>query len=546
MISCRFPLAGLALLSLLTACSKPAEPRSASPAAAIAPAAARVNWLKAGTDAEVDAAFARAAAEGKPVFLYWGATWCPPCNQVKATIFPRADFIERSQGFVPVYVDGDLPGAQKLGERFKVRGYPTMVLFRPDGSELTRLPGEVDAGKYLQVLSLGLSEARPVKVALARALAEPAALKAEDWRQLAFYSWDTDEQQLLAPGRRAATLKQLAAAVPAAQAEVATRLRLQALVAAAEPGAAALENPEPARTWLLALLGDGAASREQQDILSSSASKLLAGLTPAASAERTALQAAFDGALARLNADAGLSQGDRMSALAERVELARQGAAGDALPAALIEQLRRDVARADLEVTDEMERQSVLPSAAHALARAGLLEESDQLLGAELRRSHSPYYAMLQLAANARKRGDAQAALGWYERAYGESKGPATRVQWGAGYVNALIELAPQDRARIESAAVSVYGELRGQPDAFYARTARSIERMNGRLAGWAQDPKPERTERVERVGVIGRLQGQLETLCRGLPEADVQRTTCGELRHRLVAAPPPLKRAAS
>ena len=93
-----------------------------------------VAWQQAGAQADVDQAFAQARAEHKPLLLYWGASWCPPCNQLKATLFNRQDFIERSRAFVPVYIDGDSPGAQKLGARFKVRGYPTMVLFNPDGA----------------------------------------------------------------------------------------------------------------------------------------------------------------------------------------------------------------------------------------------------------------------------------------------------------------------------------------------------------------------------------------------------------------------------
>ena len=96
-------------------------------------AEAGIAWRQAANDAEVDAAFASARSENKPVFVYWGAKWCPPCNQVKATLFNRQDFIERSRAFVPVYVDGDSPGAQKIGARFKVSGYPTMVLFTPAG-----------------------------------------------------------------------------------------------------------------------------------------------------------------------------------------------------------------------------------------------------------------------------------------------------------------------------------------------------------------------------------------------------------------------------
>ncbi|MDO8729332.1 MAG: thioredoxin family protein, partial [bacterium] len=101
--------------------------------AASASATEGINWRK---DNDVDAAFALAKASHKPLFLYWGAVWCPPCNQVKATIFNRQDFIDKSRHFVPVYLDGDTPGAQKLAARFKVRGYPTMILLKADGSEI--------------------------------------------------------------------------------------------------------------------------------------------------------------------------------------------------------------------------------------------------------------------------------------------------------------------------------------------------------------------------------------------------------------------------
>ena len=147
------------------------------------------------------------------MLLYWGAKWCPPCNQLKATLFNRQDFIERSRAFVAVEIDGDRPGAQKLGARFKVRGYPTMVLFTPAGAEITRLPGEADAPQVMAVLQQGLAGGRPVKAVLADARAGKP-LTSNEWQLLAFYSWEHRRAAARRRSRARRAARQLAAACP--------------------------------------------------------------------------------------------------------------------------------------------------------------------------------------------------------------------------------------------------------------------------------------------------------------------------------------------
>ena len=511
---------------------------STSTAPTAAPAAASTHagdggiaWKEASNDAEIDAAFADARTAGKPVFVYWGAKWCPPCNQVRATLFNRQDFIERSRGFVPVYVDGDSPGAQKIGARFKVSGYPTMVLFTPQGKEVTRLPGEVDPVRYTQVLTLGMNAARPIEGVIADALARPASLDANDWRLLAFYSWD--QQEVMDKKKVPATLLALADACPADAPDTAMRLRLKALAAADAKAPAKIDAAT--RQALVALLADPARSREQTDMLTIYAAEIVRAASAPSSPDRSALLGAFDDALKRLEADATLSRADRMQALIARVDLARiddpDASAVKAgakplphapLPALLVADVREQAAKADREITDGYERQAVITSAAYLLERAGLGTESDSLLKANLAKSHSPYYLMSELASNARKRGDKTEALRWYREAFETSEGPATRLQWGASYVAALIQLAPGEEQTIESATTQLWSEAAKQPDAFYQRSARSLQKVGGELQAWNKGGQHQ--------AVIGRLRGRLDMLCSAPARSADERATCETL----------------
>lgn len=494
----------LACALSVASCSKKDEAPAAS---------AGIAWVQAAGDAEVDAAFARAKAEGKPVFVYWGAKWCPPCNQLKATLFNRQDFIERSRAFVPVYVDGDAPGAQKLGTRFAVRGYPTTVVFTRDGRELTRLPGEVDAQQYNDLLTLALAAQRPAKELLAAARAGGQGLSDADWRLLAWYSWETDQQQLAADkDGPAALLRELARNCPSGSADAALRLRLKALAAGGKKGVVA--DAAAQRPVVSALLADAAQARRHVDVLAGSAKEIVAALAAPDAPGRAPLVSSFDAALAKLQADATLSRADRLVALAARVQIAGP----NALPP-LQAEAREMAARFDREVSDAYERQTVITTAAWVLEQAGLIDDSDALLKANLARSHSPYYLMSDLAENAKKRGDTAAAIDWSAQAFEKSEGAATRLQWGAGYLRALVELAPQDAPRIEALAARLIDEAAAQPDAFEARSARSMQRIGKLLRDW--DPMGER------AAVLQRLHWRLDAVCAKLPAGGEARGVC-------------------
>jgi thioredoxin-related protein len=510
-LTCHRVLQHLALAFAMSALAAHGAPPPATGAQSIA-------WQPGGSDAEVDRAFAAARASGKPVFLYWGAVWCPPCNQVKATLFQRADFIDRSRAFVPVYVDGDSPGAQKVAARFHVEGYPTMVLFKPDGTEVTRLPGEVDPERYLLALSTGLEAQEPVRELVRRALAG-GALQPRQWRLLAYYSWDTDQARVLPEQELPSRLAELAARVPPGLTDVQDRLSVKALAAVSEATAAPPAVLAAGRRALEHLLQDPAAAALQADLLTEYAADVVTRLEPE-KRQRRALAIRVDTALGGLMESKGLTKAARIDALDGRVSLWKLMADTGALTADQRRQILADIARVVAATTDRYERQAVVPEAAHVLREAGLVAESDELLKMELPRAVAPYYHMLGLAGNARARKDYPAALHWYEEAWRHAEGSATRLQWGTVYLAALIDLAPDDAGRIEQTARAIVGELLPTTETFYERNQRALSRMSSRLVEWEGKD-------IARHRAVANVRQALATICSKLPVHDTGRTNC-------------------
>ena len=165
----------------LAGCQRSTDPPAAVPRSDI-------EWFAG----NVDAALAAAAAQHKPVFLYWGAVWCPPCNQIKKTIFTRREFAEKMKLFVPVYLDGDTERAQIWGDKLGASGYPTMIVYSPEGKEVARVPTGLQLEQFLEVLDESLDGLTPVSEIYARAVAG-GKLEKRDWRLLAHHSWGQDE-----------------------------------------------------------------------------------------------------------------------------------------------------------------------------------------------------------------------------------------------------------------------------------------------------------------------------------------------------------------
>jgi protein disulfide-isomerase len=436
-------------------------------------------------EGDVDDALAEARELGKPVILYWGAVWCPPCNQMKATLFKDAAFIAETENFVPVYLDGDTEGAQRWGERFGISGYPTVIVLQPDGTEVTRISSATMASELPELLRVAAGRTTSSEALLAKASEDTADLTADDWTILAGFDWRNDPKHFGDLAKAGTLLARLAQAAP--EPTLQRRFALLSLVVAAQKDdddkvtltSAQRAELEKLLPPLLASPAEVTANRQE---LIYDAPGFVSAL-PAGEA-RVALSRSLVAAADAIYADESLSMTDRIEAANIDIALAK---AEGAIPPAVLAKVRERAAWADADAKDKVTRQSVIDDAAYTLFDAGDRAGATKLLIAELERSDQPYYYMSSLSDFAEQEGDKAAAIEWARKAYEAAQGPATRVQWAILWSNAVLRLTPDDEAAVTKSADAVIAELGKSPDSYYQRTRVKVAAWGDKLRAWSE-----------------------------------------------------------
>ena len=452
-------------------------------------AAAGIDWF----DGTVDEAFAAAARARKPVFLYWGAEWCPPCHAINNTVFRSAHFIARSRSFVPVYLDGDTPNAQAAGDRFNVQGYPTMIVFAADGAEITRIPGGIDLTAYANVLDLALDATSPVAATVTRVLDDAATLAPSECTQLAYYSWGQDPVILADRDSRTAFRRMFEACPDGMNAERSV-LYFSWLGArlggTGEDGddAAGLAAPEAeeARAMLNRVLTRPELIRANVLTLELDGARFTAAVSEPGSPERAQLERRFLSAYDGIFADDAIYKRERLYALTGKIRFARIDDPDAALPEALVTEIEAAAEWADESTPDPYERQPVINAVANVLEEAGMDELAKDVLTKEIGISAQAYYFMPALADIEQRAGNDAAALDWLRKGWETSKGPATRFQWGSYYLHGLLDMAPDDVGTIRSVTVALVGEVL-DGGGFYHRPKAQLEGLGAALAEWSE-----------------------------------------------------------
>ena len=117
-----------------------------------AAAAGDLSW-----STDLEAAKKKAKDENKMVLMnFTGSDWCGWCKKLKAEVFDAKEFAEYADKNL-VLVELDYPAKKEqsdelkkanadLKDKYKARGFPTIVLLNSKGEEIWKQPGYLKGG----------------------------------------------------------------------------------------------------------------------------------------------------------------------------------------------------------------------------------------------------------------------------------------------------------------------------------------------------------------------------------------------------------------
>ena len=428
----------------------------------------------------VQSAFLLAKKENKPLFLYWGAAWCPPCNQIKRTIFSKPQFQSIIKKFIPVYLDGDKKRAQIWSERFGTVGYPTMIILSPQGVEVNRLPTGLQVDEYTSLMSKSILKMRPISELLELAL-QKKLKKKEDWQLLSSHSWHQEKKM--------ETFKILYQNCPSSFLISKSRLLLQYLSLVKK-----LSTKEQFffKEKFLNILTKKSLLYSNLESLFFQAENFITVLFSPRDIHSKEFIKTYLNQMKIIEADSTLSIDERLSSLSPAISLHKVFNK----KAPYSKNFKRHILKISLWASEnsknQHQRQAAMSTAIWNLKETGQLKQAIKLSKEEILKSESPFYFMSYLGSLYKKIGNKSLSIDWYEKAYISAKGEATKFQWGTRYALAIIELFPKNIKRLQKHLKNIMNDISKSEGAFHGRNQLRFSQLSKGLKKWGKTRKSQ------------------------------------------------------
>lgn len=128
------------------------------------PNAPEITWMTNEADAR-----AKAQAEGKPMLIDFGASWCTACKELEHETFPDPSVRTEAQKFVALRIDAtddEDPQVNKLKDKYKVVGLPTVIMLDKDGNEAARFNEFVKPDRFYAAMKCKISSGKASAVTM--------------------------------------------------------------------------------------------------------------------------------------------------------------------------------------------------------------------------------------------------------------------------------------------------------------------------------------------------------------------------------------------
>jgi uncharacterized protein len=104
-----------------------------------------------------EAAFARAAKEGRFVIVDFYTSWCRDCKEMDRTTFTNPDIVRRLSGFEAAKVDAERRA--DLSSKYGIIGYPTIIMLDKTGKVLAQRVGYMQKEELAAMMDYALTGA---------------------------------------------------------------------------------------------------------------------------------------------------------------------------------------------------------------------------------------------------------------------------------------------------------------------------------------------------------------------------------------------------